>query len=101
MLLESLIGLSLITVSLYLLLPHAIQVFQTLQRAGKEVELWRVAQDQMRIIADPGIPATTVASAGTVFLIGWDPDSEVLTIKGDAGQGGVTVHVKEVQATAP
>ncbi len=31
MLLESLVGLSMITVTLYLLVPHAIQIFQTLQ----------------------------------------------------------------------
>ncbi|CZQ87507.1 Hypothetical protein Tpal_906 [Trichococcus palustris] len=99
MLLESLIGLSMIAVSLHLLVPHAIQIFQTLQQTGKEVELWRVAQDQMRVIAESGTPAATVTSAGIVFRIGWDPDSEGLTIEGEAGQEGVLVHVSEVQGT--
>lgn len=101
MLFESLIALAMVSISLYVLIPHSVQFFTTLKAAGAEVTYWRVAQDQMRVIAKGGSPIGSQASGGMLFTITWDPSTAQLVVIGSDGTEGVKVHADEIQADEP
>jgi type II secretory pathway pseudopilin PulG len=98
MLFESLIALSMISIALYVLIPHSVQFFTTLKTAGSEVAYWRVAQDQMRVIAKGGSPIGSQDSGGMLFRVDWDPSTARLVVSGADGTEGVNVHADEIQA---
>ena len=79
MLFESLIALAMVSISLYVLMPHSVQFFTTLKAAGEEVAYWRVAQDQMQVIAKGGNPIESQASGRALLNTNLHPDSLELT----------------------
>ncbi len=101
MLFESLIALAMVSISLYVLLPHSVQFFTTLKAAGAEVAYWRVAQDQMQVIAKGGNPIGSQASGGMMFTTTWNPETAQLIVSGGDGSERVTVHADEIQAESP
>ena len=101
MLFESLIALAMVSISLYVLLPHSAQFFTTLKAAGAEVAYWRVAQDQMQVIAEGGSQIGSQASGGILFTTTWNPETSQLTVSGDDGAERVTVRAEEIQAESP
>lgn len=101
MLFESLIALAMVSISLYVLIPHSVQFFMTLKAAGAEVAYWRVAQDQMQVIAKGGSPIGSQASGGMLFTTSWDPETIQLEVFGGDGTERVTVHAEEIQSEEP
>ena len=101
MLFESLIALAMVSISLYVLMPHSVQFFTTLKAAGEEVAYWRVAQDQMQVIAKGGNPIESQASGGILFTTTWNPETAQLIVNGGDGTERVKVHAEEIQAEAP
>lgn len=101
MLFESLIALSMVSISLYVLIPHSVQFFATLQTAGAEVAYWRIAQDQMLVIAEGGIPIGSQVSGGTQYATSWDPETAQLEVMGNDGTERVTVCAEEIQTEDP
>ncbi|WP_320165105.1 type II secretion system protein [uncultured Trichococcus sp.] len=101
MLFESLIALAMVSISLYVLMPHSVQFFATLKSAGAEVAYWRVAQEQMQVIAKGGSPIGSQASGGILFTTAWDPDAAQLVVSGSDGAERVTVRAEEIQAEGP
>jgi type II secretory pathway pseudopilin PulG len=101
MLFESLIALAMVSISLYVLLPHSVQFFTTLKAAGSEVAYWRVAQDQMQVIAEGGNPIGSQASGGMLITITWNPETTQLIVSGGDGTERVTVRAEEIQAESP
>ncbi|MFZ2917442.1 MAG: hypothetical protein WA035_03935 [Trichococcus flocculiformis] len=101
MLFESLIALAMVSISIYVLMPHSVQFFTTLKAAGAEVAYWRVAQDQMQVIAKGGNPIESQASGGILFTTTWNPETSELIVSGDDGPERVTVHVDEIDAKEP
>lgn len=101
MLLESLIALAMLSISIYVLMPHSVQFFTTLKAAGAEVAYWRVAQDQMQVIAKGGNPIDNQTSGGVVFTTTWNPETAQLIVSGDDGSERVTVHAEEINAKEP
>ena len=100
MLFESLIALAMVSISLYVLIPHSVQFFTTLKAAGEEVACWRVAQDQMQVIAEGGSLTGSQAS-GRMLFITWNPETAQLIVNGCDGTERVKVHAEEIQAEAP
>jgi len=101
MLFESLIALAMVSISLYVLLPHSAQFFTTLKVAGAEVAYWRVAQDQMQVIAKGGNPIGSQASGGMLFTTTWNPETAQLIVSGGDGTERVKVRADEIQAGSP
>ena len=101
MLFESLIALAMVSVAIYVLMPHSVQFFSTLKLAGAEVAYWRVAQDQMQVIAKGGSPTESQFSGGILFTTAWDPDAAQLVVSGSDGTERVTVRADEIQAEDP
>lgn len=93
MFLESLIGLAMVTVALYVIVPGTIQSIQNLKKSEQQVELWRVAQDQMRIISRTGNPKATLTSNDVTYKIEWDQEGGTMTVQPDSNLWGVIVHV--------
>jgi len=92
MLFESLIGLAMVTVALYVIVPGTIQCFQNLHKSEQQVELWRVAQDQMRIISKSGNPKTIMTSNNVTYKTEWDQEGGIMTIQQGSNLWGVIVH---------
>lgn len=101
MLFESLIALAMVSISLYVLLPHSVQFFTTLKAAGAEVAYWRVAQDQMQVIAKGGNPIGSQASGGMLFTTTWNPETAQLIVRSGDGTERVKVRGDEIQAGSP
>ena len=101
MLFESLIALAMVSISLYVLMPHSVQFFTTLKAAGEAVAYWRAALDQMQVIAKGGNPIGSQASGGMLFTTTWDPETAQLEVSGSDGAERVTVRVDEIQAESP
>lgn len=101
MLFESLIALAMVSISLYVLLPHSVQFFTTLKAAGAEVAYWRVAQDQMQVIAKGGNPIGSQASGGMLFTTTWNPKTAQLIVSSGDGTERVKVRADEIQAGSP
>lgn len=101
MLFESLIALAMVSISLYVLIPHSVQFFTTLKAAGTEVAYWRVAQDQMHVIAKGGSPIGSQASGGRLFTTTWDPETAQLVVSGGDGTERVTLRAEEIQTEGP
>ncbi|HEX5351910.1 MAG TPA: hypothetical protein VFW58_09805 [Trichococcus sp.] len=101
MLFESLIALAMVSISLYVLLPHSVQFFTTLKAAGEEVAYWRVAQDQMQVIAKGGNPIGSQASGGMLFTTTWNPETAQLIVSGGDGTERVKVRADEIKAGSP
>lgn len=101
MLFESLIALAMVSISLYVLLPHSVQFFTTLKAAGAEVAYWRVAQDQMQVIAKGGNPIGSQVSGGMLFTTTWNPETAQLIVSGGDGTERVKVRADEIQAGSP
>lgn len=101
MLFESLIALGMVSLSLYVLVPHSVQFFTVLQEAGTEVAYWRVAQDQMQVIAKGGSPVGSQASGGVLFTTTWNAETLQLEVNGSDGAERVTVHADEIQTEVP
>lgn len=101
MLFESLIALAMVSISIYVLMPHSVQFFTALKAAGAEVAYWRVAQDQMQVIAKGGNPIESQASGGILFTTTWNPETSELIVSGDDGPERVTVHADEIDAKEP
>ncbi|WP_107995138.1 hypothetical protein [Trichococcus paludicola] len=101
MLFESLIALAMVSISLYVLLPHSVQFFTNLKAAGTEVAYWRVAQDQMQVIAKGGSPIGSQTSGGMLFTATWNPETAKLIVSGGDGTERVTVRAEEIQAESP
>lgn len=101
MLFESLIALAMVSISLYVLMPHSVQFFTTLKAAVVEVGYWRVAQDQMQVIAEGGNPIGSQTSGGVVFTTIWNPETAQLIVSGDDGSERVIVRAEEINAKEP
>lgn len=101
MLFESLIALAMVSLSLYVLIPHSVQFFADLKTAEAQVACWRVAQEQMRIIAKGGSPIDGQASSGIRFSTNWNPEIRLLEVIGNDGAERVTVRAEEIQAEGP
>lgn len=101
MLFESLIALAMVSISLYVLLPHSVQFFTTLKVVESEVAYWRVAQDQMQVIAKGGNPIGSQASGGMLFTTTWNPETAQLIVSGGDGTERVKVRADEIQAGSP
>lgn len=101
MLFESLIALAMVSLSLYVLLPHSVQFFTVLKSAGAEVAYWRVAQDQMQVIAKGGSPTGSQDSGGILFTTVWDKQTAQLIVSGSDGAERVRVRADEIQAEVP
>jgi type II secretory pathway pseudopilin PulG len=101
MLFESLIALGMVSISLYVLFPHSVQFFTTLKAAGAEVAYWRVAQDQMQVIAKGGNPIGSQVSGGMLFTTTWNPETAQLIVSGGDGTERVTVRADEIQTESP
>ncbi|CZQ80096.1 hypothetical protein [Trichococcus collinsii] len=101
MLFESLIALAMVSISLYVLMPHSVQFFTTLKAAGAEIAYWRVAQDQMQVIARGGSLIGNQASGGILFTTTWDSETAELVVSGGDGKERVTVRADEIQTKDP
>lgn len=101
MLFESLIALAMVSISLYVLIPHSVQFFATLKAAGAEVAYWRIAQDQMLVIAEGGIPIGSQTTGGMLYTTSWDPETAQLEVMGSDGTERVTVRADEIQTEDP
>ena len=101
MLFESLIALAMVSISLYVLIPHSVQFFTTLKAAGSEVAYWRVAQDQMQVIARGGSPIGSQTSGGMLFTTAWNPETAQLEVMGSDETERVKVHADEIQMGSP
>lgn len=101
MLFESMIALAMVSIALYVLMPHSVQFLAVLKAAEAEVAYWRVAQDQMQVIAKGGSPTVSQGSGGLLFTTVWDPQTAQLVVSGSDGTERVTVRADEIQAEFP
>lgn len=92
-LLESIVGLAIISVVIFTLLPLYTSIQEKLLSRKNEVEMWRLAQDHyMRIVADKNNPfGSGRFSSGNQYSSVWNDQQHSLTI---TSSGGSMIYIE-------